>query len=112
MSWNRPTLCLFLISSFLGLTACHNNAHLRTQKIIEPGEKVYSVSGIVAVGGGEGRYATGISGFRGEVSMLSGREDGEAGPYLGLGVVDAGGADFIAGYEYKRYSKTGIPNKL
>lgn len=112
MSWNRPTLCLFLISSFLGLTACHNNAHLRTQKIIEPGEKVYSVSGIVAVGGGEGRYATGISGFRGEVSMLSGREDGEAGPYLGLGVVESGGFDFIAGYEYKRYSKTGIPKKL
>ena len=111
MSWNRPTLCLSLISSFLGLTACHNNAHLRTQKIIEPGEKVYSVSGIVAFGG-ESDYETGISGFRGEVSMLSGREDGEAGPYLGLGVVESGGFDFIAGYEYKRYSKYGKVTKL
>ena len=40
-------LCFFL----LVLVGCHNNAHLRTQKVLKPGEKVYSGSGVLAMGG-------------------------------------------------------------
>lgn len=110
MSWNRGTFCPILISSFLGLTACYNNAHLRTQKILEPGEMVYSASGILAVSGDD--IYTGISGLRGEVSMLAGYETGEKGPYGGVGLGD--GISYIAGYEYKKYMRldTDLPFKL
>jgi len=110
LSWNRGTFCPILISSFLGLTACYNNAHLRTQKILEPGEMVYSASGILAVSGDD--IYTGISGLRGEVSMLAGYETGEKGPYGGVGLGD--GISYIAGYEYKKYMRldTDLPFKL
>ena len=110
MRWNRRTFCFILISSFLGLTACYNNAHLRTQKILEPGEMVYSASGILAVSGDD--IYTGISGLRGEVSMLAGYETGEKGPYGGVGLGD--GISYIAGYEYKKYMRldTDLPFKL
>ena len=110
MSWNRGTFCPILISIFLGLTACYNNAHLRTQKILEPGEMVYSASGILAVSGDD--IYTGISGLRGEVSMLAGYETGEKGPYGGVGLGD--GISYIAGYEYKKYMRldTDLPFKL
>ena len=110
MSWNKRTFCPILVSIFLGLTACYNNAHLRTQKILEPGEMVYSASGILAVSGDD--IYTGISGLRGEVSMLAGYETGEKGPYGGVGLGD--GISYIAGYEYKKYMRldTDLPFKL
>ena len=110
MSWNKRTFCPILVSIFLGLTACYNNAHLRTQKILEPGEMVYSASGILAVSGDD--IYTGISGLRGEVSMLAGYETGEKGPYGGVGLGD--GISYIAGYEYKKYMRldTDLPLKL
>ncbi len=110
MSWNKRTFCPILVSIFLGLTACYNNAHLRTQKILEPGEMVYSASGILAVSGDD--IYTGISGLRGEVSMLTGNNTGEKGPYGGVGLGD--GISYIAGYEYKKYMRldTDLPFKL
>ena len=70
---------------------CHNNAHLRTQKLLKPGEKSVSISGVIPVGGiieGQGRTLneeTGVVGVRGEVSYLKGNVDSESGPYLGFG---------------------------
>jgi len=110
-------LCYFL----LVLVGCHNNAHLRTQKILKPGEKVYSGSGVLAVGGVDDIYSydgvdnTGVMGLRGEVSMLKGGKDFESGPYLGFGAnfnVEEFG--FIAGYDYRKYTGqgSGSPKKL
>ena len=113
MSWNKRTFCPILVSIFLGLTACYNNAHLRTQKILEPGEMVYSGSGILAVI--FFNEQTGISGLRGEVSMLTGNKTGEKGPYGGVGLGYGGvGLSYIAGYEYKKYMRldTDLPLKL
>ena len=96
-------LCFFL----LVLVGCHNNAHLRTQKILKPGEKVYSGSGVLAMGGADEGYRelnnTGIMGLRGEVSMLTGGEDSESGPYLGLGAGEDG-PGLILGYDYRKYT--------
>ena len=36
---------------FLVIIGCHNNAHLRTQKLLKPGEKSISISGVIPVGG-------------------------------------------------------------
>jgi len=62
---------IFLCSFLLVLVGCHNNAHLRTQKILNPGEKAYSGSGVLAMGGIDESYDglqnTGVMGFRGEV---------------------------------------------
>ena len=104
----KRTLSHLLLTGLIVCSSCYNNAHLRTQKILELGEKVYSGSGIMNFGGnseyGQLNYS-GISGFRGELSMLTGRESGEAGPYFGIGLVGEDNFDFIAGYEYKLYKK-------
>jgi len=96
-------LCFFL----LVLVGCHNNAHLRTQKILKPGEKVYSGSGVLAMGGIDESYDalqnTGVMGLRGEVSMLKGRKDSESGPYFGVGIGDDG-PGLILGYETRKYT--------
>jgi len=98
---------IFLCSFLLVLVGCHNNAHLRTQKVLKPGEKAYSASGVLAMGGEDEGYRelnnTGIMGLRGEVSMLTGGEDSESGPYLGLGAGEDG-PGLILGYDYRKYT--------
>jgi hypothetical protein len=115
----RHSQIIFLCSFLLVLVGCHNNAHLRTQKILKPGEKAYSGSGVLAMGGAEDSYNnisnTGVMGLRGEVSMLKGGKDFESGPYLGFGAnfnVEEFG--FIAGYDYRKYTGqgSGSPKKL
>ena len=110
----------FLCSFLLVLVGCHNNAHLRTQKVLKPGEKVYSGSGVLAMGGVEEDYGygdninnTGVMGFRGEVSMLKGSKDSEAGPYFGVGIGNDG-PGLILGYDYRKYTGQGggSPKKL
>jgi hypothetical protein len=109
----------FLCSFLLVLVGCHNNAHLRTQKILKPGEKAYSGSGVLAVGGAEENYGyeeinnTGVMGLRGEVSMLKGSKDSEAGPYFGVGIGEDG-PGLILGYDYRKYTgqSSGSPKKL
>jgi hypothetical protein len=99
------------------LVGCHNNAHLRTQKVLKPGEKVYSGSGVLAMGGAEEDWDrisnTGVMGFRGEVSMLKGGKDSEAGPYFGVGIGDDG-PGLILGYDYRKYTgqSSGLAKKL
>ena len=107
----------FLCSFLLVLAGCHNNAHLRTQKVLKPGEKAYSGSGVVALGGAEENWErisnTGVMGLRGEISMLKGSKDSEAGPYFGLGIGD-GGPGLILGYDYRKYTGQGTssPKKM
>jgi len=114
----RHSQIIFLCSFLLVLVGCHNNAHLRTQKILKPGEKAYSGSGVLAMGGAEDRYNnnisnTGVMGLRGEVSMLKGGKDLEAGPYFGVGIGEDG-PGLILGYDYRKYTGqgNGSPKKL
>ena len=80
---------------------------MRTQKILEPGERVFSGNIAVNMGGVQDDLnntlrETGIPGFRAEASYLQGGDDSESGFYLGAGA----GEDvfgLIAGYDYKRY---------
>ncbi len=115
----RHSQIIFLCSFLLVLVGCHNNAHLRTQKVLKPGEKVYSGSGVLAMGGAEEGWGnirnTGVMGIRGEVSMLRGGKDSESGPYLGFGGnSNAEEFGFIAGYDYRKYigQSSGSPKKL
>lgn len=93
---------------FLVIIGCHNNAHLRTQKLLKPGEKSISISSVLPAGGViEGQYRTldnetGVVGFRGEVSYLKGNIDSESGPYFGFGPIQ-GDPGFILGYDYRKY---------
>ena len=114
----RHSQIVFLCSFLLVLVGCHNNAHLRTQKVLKPGEKAYSGSGVLAMGGAEenwdeGINNTGVMGLRGEVSMLKGSKDSEAGPYFGVGIGDDG-PGLILGYDYRKYTgqNSGSPKKL
>ena len=102
----RHSQIIFLCSFLLVLVGCHNTAHLRTQKILKPGEKAYSASGVLAMGGVDENSSysnTGVVGLRGEVSMLKGGKDSEAGPYFGVGEGDYG-PGLILGYDYRKYT--------
>ena len=115
----RHSQIIFLCFLLLVLVGCHNNAHLRTQKVLKPGEKAYSGSGVLAMGGvgddydGDNINNTGVMGFRGEVSMLKGSKDSEAGPYFGVGI-GADGPGLILGYDYRKYTgqSSGLAKKL
>jgi hypothetical protein len=114
----RHNQIVFLCSFLLVLVGCHNNAHLRTQKVLKPGEKAYSGSGVLAMGGAEenwdeGINNTGVMGLRGEVSMLKGSKNSEAGPYFGVGIGDDG-PGLILGYDYRKYTgqSSGLAKKL
>jgi hypothetical protein len=113
----RHSQIIFLCSFLLVLVGCHNNAHLRTQKVLKPGEKAYSGSGVLAMGGAEDHYNninnTGVMGLRGEVSMLKGGNNLEAGPYIGVGIGEDG-PGLILGYDYRKYTgqSSGSPKKL
>ena len=106
----RHSQIIFLCFLLLVLIGCHNNAHLRTQKILKPGEKAYSASGVLAMGGGVEEYNyfnnTGVMGLRGEVSMLKGGKDSESGPYFGAGIGEDG-PGLILGYETRKYTGQG-----
>ena len=114
---HKKALLVFSITCFL-ITGCYNNAHLRTQKQLTPEEKVFSGSGIVAIGGvSGGGYPhhlsnTGVSGFRAEFSKLNGGPKLEAGPYFGAGLMEDGPGVF-GGYDYRKYSDKNkrIPTK-
>ena len=114
----RHNQIIFLCSFLLVLVGCHNNAHLRTQKILKPGEKAYSGSGVLAMGGADENWNnisnTGVMGIRGEVSMLKGGKDSEAGPYIGVGGTWYDGPGLILGFEYRKYTgqRSGSPKKL
>jgi hypothetical protein len=54
-----------------------------------------------------------VMGFRGEVSMLKGGNNLEAGPYFGVGIGDYG-PGLILGYDYRKYTgqSSGLAKKL
>ena len=102
------SLKIFILSGWiLVLIGCHNNAHLRTQKIIEKEESVLSVSGVLPIGGIDDGYniddENGILGMRGEMSYIKGFGDYELGPYVGFGLSDLDDPGFILGFDYKKY---------
>lgn len=105
----------FISGSFF-LVSCHNNAHLRTQKLLEKDESVISLSGVLPMGGVSESYdyddKTGIIGVRSEFSYLKGFGDSELGPYAGLGAHIFYGSGFVLGFDYRKYTKTNNPYKL
>ena len=96
-------LLLVLLLTF----GCHNNAHLRTQKIVGKKESVISISGVLPIGGIDDSYniddENGISGMRGELSYVKGFGNYELGPYAGFGLSDFDDPGFILGFDYKSY---------
>jgi len=109
-----------VFATFITLTLllqlnCYNNAHLRTQKRLEDGEKVNSLTGSLTIGGPSqlDKGSTGIPGCRMEGSILKGDGKGEKGLYIGGGIGDIG-IGYLIGYEKKKYIKSGknIPYKI
>ncbi|MFL3007579.1 MAG: hypothetical protein ACJZ10_06225 [Candidatus Neomarinimicrobiota bacterium] len=95
--------CLFILIFTFG---CHNNAHVRTQKPLQPDEKVISISTILPLGGTSEDYISneyysgyergefkgvdlGIIGPRVVVSSLRGKTQSETGFYGGVGLLRA-----------------------
>ena len=96
-----------LLTILLLIFGCHNNAHIRTQKILEKEESVLSVSGVLPIGGIDDRYSiddeNGVLGMRGELSYIKGFSSYELGPYAGFGLSDLDDPGFILGFDYKNY---------
>ena len=109
-------LKIAFISGAFFLVSCHNNAHLRTQKLLEKDESVISLSGVLPMGGVSESYdyddETGIVAMRGEVSYLKGFGDYELGPYAGFGFGNFDSPGLVFGFDYRKYTKTNNPYKL
>lgn len=100
---------LFFLLICLFCVGCHNNAHIRTQKILEQDETALSVSGTANIIGGwtpggiRTLASTNVFGLRSEASYLKGTGKSDFGPYLGIGADYAGGGGIILGYDYRKY---------
>ena len=119
--------CLFITLSLFFIAGCHNNAHIRTQKMLDKGEKVFSLNASLPMGGENGvfyhnaladtnsrdhtspvynsfAYSTMVSGLRTEFSFLKGHQKSESGVYGGLGMNSDGEqlGSFI-GLEHRKY---------
>lgn len=98
---------LWLALTFLfSVWGCYNNAHVRTQKVLEPGEQANSVS-VNMVMGGPGDPGVGVPGFRGEISHIRGGKLGESGIYAGAGLTGEG-LGFAIGHHYMLYSVSSL----
>jgi len=102
-----------ILALYFVFYSCHNNAHLRTQKVLKKDESVFSASSVLPLGGVDKDYRldteNGIVALRGELSYLRGFGDFELGPYLGIGFSE-GTAGTIAGFDYKKYLNTKLTN--
>ena len=91
-------LCLIL-SVLLLFSASHNNAHFRTQRPLQPNEKVMSVCTVISLGGANNNTKFYYEGQRNDalidlgvvapriiISSLTGSAQSEAGFYGGLGL--------------------------
>jgi len=112
-------ILLFSLFLFL-LSGCYNNSHIRTSKILEDGEVVTSFNGSLNIAPEESigslstydnflNVYTGIAGLRGELSILRGYKNSEAGLYSGFGGGGVGPrharlpSAWHVGLEYKKY---------
>lgn len=119
---------------FFFFFGCYSNSHIRTQRVLQEGEKVFSVSGAFnGVGGIDDRaiyrkisdewqyrstrvvepYAP-VAAIRGEYSVLEGYKKGELGYSVGGGInalVNEGVIGFIGG-EYNKYLQPGDKRPL
>ena len=99
-----------LLFSFV-FYGCHNNSHLRTQRVLKEGEKAISLNGNFNVWG-VARFGdqtdnelvtSNVLGLRAEVSSLRGVGKSELGPYLGFGTHNGDEYGFVLGYDYRKY---------
>ena len=127
----------FYISTFFLLfnTGCHNSTHLRTQKILDENESIFSLSASMPIGGPESCFyeqnttdygfsrdhdnndpsfylSSGIAGLRIETSYLKRTNFGELGIFGGAGPAQEEfafvfGGDFI-NYDHKQKYKRGL----
>ena len=127
----------FYISTFFLLftTGCHNSTHLRTQKILDENESIFSLSASMPIGGPESYFyaqnttdygssrdhdnndqafylSSGIAGLRIETSYLKRTNFGELGIFGGAGPTKEEfafifGGDFI-NYDHKQKYKRGL----
>ncbi len=112
--------CVFLFTSFLLITGCYNNSHIRTQRIIKEDEPV--ISGHIELNLGtpdysEGAYSvrsSGISGQRVGISYLGLHRNYEQGINIGVGKIEGVLTDIILGYDIRklRYTAVGKPYRL
>ena len=117
--FKNHALLIFIIL-FILLTGCHNNAHLRTQKILKSNEKVYSASGVLPIGGINEENDrilnnTGVAALRGELSRLKGSGTAEFGSYIGAGAnFNDDEFGIILGLDYRIYSGLNqvLPKKI
>ena len=101
---------IFILSIGIFLSGCYNNSHLRTQRILEEGDKATSVNADINIPIlSLIPRSSSIAGWRVELSSLKGQNNGEFGPYAGFGLgfePDPAMTGFF-GLEYKKYIAVG-----
>ena len=117
---NRPwKSALLLAVSILLLTGCYNNSHVRTQRILEPGDQVvsgYMSANLLGPGADNNSYDirhTGIAPVRLGLSYLGHHKGYEQGLNLGYGGGSGDYTDLIVGYDIRtvKTQKNDQPNR-
>jgi len=106
---NRSFNIILLITISFVLSSCYNNSHIRTQRILEPGDKILSAYGSANIMGAETGYSSddiqqgGIAGLRAGVSYLGYRKGYEQGLSIGYGGSESGDYNsYIFGYDIRK----------
>ncbi|MCF7921701.1 MAG: hypothetical protein K9M55_03280 [Candidatus Marinimicrobia bacterium] len=106
---NKPLgRLLTLILSVLLLGGCYNNSHIRTQRILEPGDKIISGYASANLVGADTDYRShdirhgGISGLRAGFSYLGYRKGYEQGASIGYGGGSGDYNSLLFGYDVRK----------
>lgn len=117
MSLNRSIITSIGVTFFLILSSCYHNGHVRSQRILEPGDKIFSPEfSFNTVETGDANWksefidVSGIAGGRIGVSYLGYHRHAEQGGFIGLGKIKDRTA-LILGYDYRRvkFLSSGVP---
>mgnify|MGYP006919313599 CR=1 FL=1 len=101
-----PNLIIVLL-----LGSCYNNSHIRTQRILEPGDKVISSYGSANLYGPSTPHqsddigATGTSGLRAGLSYMKYRKGREEGFNIAYGSGGNAYKSFILGYDLRKVNR-------
>ena len=97
-----------MLAALLVMSSCYNNSHIRTQRVLEPGDKVYSGFASANITGAETNYESfdirhgGIPGMRAGISYLGHHKGLEQGFNLAYGGGSGEYNALVVGYDLRK----------
>jgi len=109
---NKFVNILVLVPVLLIVSGCYNNSHIRTQRVLEPGDQVLSLYGSANLAAPEAEYGSydikhgGVNGLRIGLSYLGYHRGLEQGVNLAYGGGTGDYHSYILGYDIRKVMQT------